>query len=225
VLPESINTTHKFIYIILNLIMAQLSSAARRRRGRPKGKRNLQRGRLLGAAREFLCRETPDALNLRRLAEAAGVTPALAHYYFGNRDGLIDALFAEQLVTVVEELLAASRARAHQPLQAITTLLQRTAALLASDALLRRCLWLALPAAITLRGQLRSCLRELLVRAQNSGALRSDLAADYLADSLLGLVLFHFLDERPNATGAEDVAELMLQHVALLRDGILGDRK
>jgi len=210
---------------MINLIMVSTAISGRRRRGRPKGTRNLQRGRLLAAARDFLTRASPQDLNLRQLADKAGVTPALAHYYFGNRDGLIKALFAEQLVTSVEDLLAAARARAHQPLQAITTLLQRTGVLLTSDALLRRCLWLPLPAAAMLRGQLRSGLRELLVRAQNAGALRGDLTADYLADTLLGLTLFHFLDERPHAAGAEDVAELMLQHVALLRDGILGDRR
>lgn len=167
----------------------------------------------------------PQDLSLRQLAQNAGVSPALAHYYFGNRDGLIEALLTEQLAAGLNELLAAARARSHQPQQAITALLQRTCALLASDELLRRCLWLPLPAAAQLRSQLRACLRELLVRAQNTGALREDLPVDYLADSLLGLVLFHFLEERPAGAGPEDIAELMLQHIALLRDGILRNRK
>jgi hypothetical protein len=99
-------------------------------------------------------------------------------------------------------------------------LLQRTSALLAADHLMR-CLWLPLPAASALRGKLRGCLRELLVRAQSTSTLRKDLAPDYLADALLGLVLFHFVDERPvAATGRDEVAALMLQHIALLRDGI-----
>ncbi len=197
-----------------------------RPRGRPKGKRSAQRSRLLSAARDLLVGEAPQELSLGQVARAAGVTPALANYYFGSRDGLIQALFKEQLSARVNELLVAARARAHQPQQAITVLMQRTCALLAADPLLRRCLWLPLPAALDLRTQLRACLRELLVRAQHTETLRKDLPADFLADSLLGLVLYHFLDERPaTPTGPEGVAELMFRHIALLRDGILPTRQ
>lgn len=188
--------------------------------------RSTQRSRLLSAARDLLVGKTPHELSLGQVARAAGVTPALANYYFGSRDGLIEALFTEQLTARLDELLTAARARAHQPQQAITVLLQRTCALLAADPLLRRCLWLQLPAASGLRSHLRGCLRELLVRAQNTQTLRKDLSPDYLADSLLGLVLYHFLDEQPSTSaGPEGVAELMLQHIALLRDGILPARK
>lgn len=156
------------------------------------------------------------------MAQTAGVTPALANYYFGNRDGLMEALFSELLAERIDELLTTARSRSHQPQQAITLLLQRICMLLASDLLLRHCLWLAIPAATRLRSQLRSCLRELLVHGQNTGALRNDLSPDYLADTLLGMVLFHFVEKRDaGAQEPETVAQLMLQHVALLRDGIL----
>lgn len=193
------------------------------RRGRPKGRRSLHRGELLAAARDQLATRAPQELNLRQLALSAGVTPALAHYYFGNREGLIDALLAEQLAPRLDELVLAARTRAHQPQQAITMLLQRTSALLAADHLMR-CLWMPLPAAAGLRDKLRGCLRELLARAQQSRALREDLSPDYLADSLLGLVLFHFVDARPITAGSDEVAALMLQHIALLRDGIQRQR-
>ena len=86
-----------------------------RPRGRPKGKRSTQRSRMLSAARDLLVGEAPQELSLGQVARAAGVTPALANYYFGSRDGLIQALFKEQLSAGVNELLVAARARAHQP--------------------------------------------------------------------------------------------------------------
>lgn len=219
-------TATKLNYISINLIYGATPISANRQRGRPKGKRSLQRSHLLAAARDLLASGTPRDLNLRQVAQAAGVTPALANYYFGSRDGLMEALFGELLASHVDEVLTTARGRSHQPQQAITALLQRICMLLSSDPLLRHCLWLAIPAATRLRSQLRSCLRELLVRGQNTGALRNDLSPDYLADSLLGMVLFHFIEQRD--TGPQDpeaVAQLMLQHVALLRDGILHSRR
>lgn len=193
-----------------------------RPRGRPVGVRNLQRGRLLAAAQELLAKQLPQELNLREVARRAGVTPALAHYYFGNRDGLIDVLMRERLAPHVDDLVAAARVRAGQPQLALTFLMQRMCSLLASDPLLRRCLWLPHATALKMREQLRTCLRELLVRAQGMRTLRADLTPEYLADSLLGLVLFPFLDDDSKAdAGSERVAQLTLQHIALLRDGIV----
>ncbi len=202
--------------------MTGKSASGTRPRGRPAGVRNVQRTRLLGAAQELLARGQTDALTLREIARRAGVTPALAHYYFGNRDGLIDVLLEERVAPHVQDMVAAARVRAGQPQLALTFLMQRLSSMLASDPLLRRCLWLGHATALKLRGQLRACLRELVVRGQNIKALRQDMAAQYLADSLLGLVLFPFLDEEP-ATDAnnERVAQLTLQHVSLLRDGIV----
>jgi TetR/AcrR family transcriptional regulator len=193
-----------------------------RPRGRPAGVRNVQRSRLLLVAHDLLSKQQPQELNLREVAHRAGVTPALAHYYFRNRDGLIDALLRERVAPHVDDLVAAARARAGQPQLALTFLMQRICSLLASDPQLRRCLWLPHAAALKLREQLRACLRELLVRGQNMHALRADLSPQYLADSLLGLVLFPFIDDDSAPDGsAERVAQLTLQHVALLRDGIV----
>ena len=192
----------------------------------PAGLRNVQRTRLLTAAQELLARGLSHAMTLREVSRRAGVTPALANYYFGNRDGLIDALLQERIAPHVEDVVAAARVRAGQPQLALTFLMQRVSSMLASDPLLRHCLWLPHPTALKLRGQLRTCLRELVIRAQNMKALREDMAAEYLADSLLGLVLFPFLDD-DSATDAstERVAQLTLQHVSLLRDGIVNAPK
>jgi AcrR family transcriptional regulator len=180
----------------------------------------------VAAAHELFGATPPRDPTLRDIAQKAGVTPALAHYYFGNHDGLVAALIEERAAPRIEDLVAAARARAGQPQLALTFLMQRTCALLAADPLVRRCLWMPQPAALRLRDQMRTCLRELLVRAQNMEALRADLAPEYLADCLLGLVLFPFLDVPADADpGGERAAQLTLQHVALLRDGIVRTHK
>lgn len=214
------------IYILYNLIMSSTSTSTSRSRGRPRGVRRLQRVRLLDSAQDMLASNPVQEPNLRQVAHRAGVTPALAHYYFGNHDGLMEALLGERVAPRIDDLLAAARARAGQPQLALTFLIQRSCALLASNLLLRRCLWLQLPAALNLRNQLRTCLRELLARAQGMRALRSDLSPEYLADSLLGLILFPFFEDGPQVdAGGERVAQLTLQHVALLRDGIVRTHK
>jgi AcrR family transcriptional regulator len=161
-----------------------------------------------------------ERLALRQIALRAGVTPALAHYYFANHEGLLTALIDERARPRIDELTRAVQVRAAQPVLALTYLMQRLTSLTASDDFLRGCL--LLPAAQPLRERLRALLRELLQRAQVAGQLRADLSPEYLGDALLGLCLFPFLDAGPAGTNpGERAAALTLQHVALLQDGIV----
>jgi AcrR family transcriptional regulator len=193
-----------------------------RRPGRPAGTRGSQRRRLLNAAIEQLSDPRLGELSLQQLARANGVTPALAYYYFGNQEGLLAAVIEERVAPRIADLVSAARVRAGQPVAALTFLMQRASSLLATDPLLRRCLWLQAAPALALRDQLRAVLADLLARAQRAGLLRADLAVDYLTGSLLGLALFPFFDDAGAAdAGGERVAALTLQHVALLQDGIV----
>jgi AcrR family transcriptional regulator len=188
-----------------------------RNRGRPKGTADRQRIRLLQAA-EHLLPGSQDEFSLRQVALRAEVTPPLAHYYFGNRDGLLRALVSERATPRVEDLLTAARERASQPVSALTRLMQRLTLLCANDRFLRCCL--LLPAGEPLRARLRVDMQELLHGGQAMGQLRTDLSATYLADTLLGLCLFHFMDAGPGDDLGARAAALTLQHVALLQDGI-----
>jgi len=202
--------------------MSDPSSTSARRRGRPSGRREGQRVSLLLSTLGLLRNHHWQDLSLRQVARRAGVTPALTHYYFGDRDGLIETLVVEQLAPRIDQLIAAARASIEHPQQALTTLMQRTCSLLAADSAWSRCIWIPLPAGRELRSRLRSSLAELISRAQDRQILRADLGPDYLADTLLGLMLFPFLDEAYGASDSgERVTRLLLQHVALLRDGVL----
>jgi TetR/AcrR family transcriptional regulator len=196
-----------------------------RSRGRPVGGKAVQRRRLLACAAELLLAPSAGELTLQQVARAAGVTPALAHYYFRSRDGLWEALIAERVAPHVEDVLQAARIRAGQPVVALTFLMQRLTSLMATEPLLRHCLWLPCRPALELRDHLRATLSDLLARAQRSGVLRADLPAQYLCESLLGLVLFPFFDAGRDDGGGERVAALTLQHVALLQDGIVRAQK
>ncbi|MEZ5463630.1 MAG: TetR/AcrR family transcriptional regulator [Lysobacteraceae bacterium] len=66
-----------------------------------------QRDRLLDAALTCFVRDRIAATTARRIADEAGVTPALLNYYFGGRDGLLQAVLEERLMPVMQRVRAA----------------------------------------------------------------------------------------------------------------------
>ncbi|MFT3807179.1 TetR/AcrR family transcriptional regulator [Arenimonas sp.] len=78
-----------------------------RRPGRPEADGADLRQRLLDAALARFVAQGIAATPLRDVAKAAGVTPALVHYYFGSKDKLLAAVLQERLLPVVGEMAAA----------------------------------------------------------------------------------------------------------------------
>jgi len=78
--------------------------------GRPRGDDGDLRTRLLDAATTLYVRVGIDATSLRAIAAEAGVTPAMLHYYFGDKDRVTQALVDERLLPA----LAPVRARLEQ---------------------------------------------------------------------------------------------------------------
>ena len=72
--------------------------------GRPAGDGVDLRGRLLDAAVVRFARDGIAGSSLRDIARDAGTTPALVHYYFGNRDALVEAVIEERLMPVMQTL-------------------------------------------------------------------------------------------------------------------------
>jgi AcrR family transcriptional regulator len=76
-----------------------------RRSGRPAGDEGRDvRAHLLTAARELFARHGFDAVSTRQLARSAGATPAMVHYYFGDKHGLFRALTEETLGPAIASL-------------------------------------------------------------------------------------------------------------------------
>ncbi|MDO5610965.1 MAG: TetR/AcrR family transcriptional regulator [Pseudomonadota bacterium] len=85
----------------------QAAQPRRRARGRPAagGDPDL-REHLLDAAIQRFSRNGVAATSLRAIAGDAHATPAMLHYYFGDKPQLLDALVAERLLPVVAAIHA-----------------------------------------------------------------------------------------------------------------------
>ncbi|HEV8692832.1 MAG TPA: helix-turn-helix domain-containing protein [Lysobacter sp.] len=74
------------------------SKARKRTPGRPAGDGPDLRARVLDAAITCAVRQGVAATSLRAIASEAHVTPALLHYYFGDKEQLVAALVEERLM-------------------------------------------------------------------------------------------------------------------------------
>jgi TetR/AcrR family transcriptional regulator len=81
----------------------------RRGPGRPARKRGGPdpREALLDAAGRLFSERGPESYSLRAVADAAGVTPAMVHYYFGDKRGLADALLERALARILARVAGA----------------------------------------------------------------------------------------------------------------------
>lgn len=77
-------------------------SRHKRSPGRPARDRDFAaRDRLIDAATGLFAEHGVAATTFALIAERAGLTPAMMHYYFTNRDHLLDAVVAERLAPLV----------------------------------------------------------------------------------------------------------------------------
>ena len=84
-------------------------TAVKRSRGRPNKKRGGQvmRDHILNAAEELFAEHGFDGVTIRQVTRKANVDVALAHYYFGTKKGLFDAVFLRRAAVVNEARLKA----------------------------------------------------------------------------------------------------------------------
>lgn len=168
-------------------------------RGRPAAHRSEdRRALLLDAALELFARQGIAATSLNAIARQARATPALVHYYFGNREQLVEALVAERIVPVVDELSAELAEQGDDPLQAIYGLARRLLAaleqrpwlpplwvreVLCDGGLLREYLLQHIAP------QMAQRVQKLARAAQDAGQLNAALDPRLVIVSLIGLTL------------------------------------
>lgn len=186
------------------------SPPSSRSRGRPTANAEQDvRAGLLDAAIALYARQGIAATSMAQVAKAAGVTPAMVHYYFSNRDRLLDALVDERLAPNIAQVWAAiddapDDARA-QLREVIARLTARVAELqwlptlwigevLNDSGLLRERMLARLPLS-----QLQK-LAAALIAAQARGELHPDIAPRLMPVSVLGLVMLPFVVLRLLAT-------------------------
>ena len=167
--------------------------------GRPRSDAPDLRAKLLDAAIACFTRHGIAGTSLRAIAAEGAVTPALLHYYFGDKNQLVDALVSERLLPVLAEMRGVVEEAGDDVAQLVTGFVGRMAALVE-----RHPWWPALwVREVLCEGGM---LRELVVnrvgpqlpqvmaarfaQAQRTGRLNPDLDPRLLVVSLLGLTLF-----------------------------------
>jgi AcrR family transcriptional regulator len=207
----------------------------KRGRGRPPADATTPdvRERLLDAALTLFSEHGIAGTALSLVARKARVTPALMHYYFGNKDRLVDAVIDERLEPLVQAFGAKVGALTNDPRRAIETFVAEVIATLSAHAWLPG-LWLR--EVVIEGGQLRARMLERLApqvahvvadgarRAQAAGRLNPDLEPRLLMVSLVGLAVFPVAAQsiwRKVFDATDITADTLTRHVlALLMRGL-----
>lgn len=206
---------------------------ARRRAGRPSGDDQELRRRLLDAAIAQFARAGIAATSLRTIAAEAGVTPAMLHYYFGDKARLQQAVIEERLLPALAPLREQLGRAGDDPAALVGGFVRGIGEVVARHAWLPP-LWVrevlceggALREVLFDRSALGvpQLLAERFAQAQADGRLNAALDPRLLVVSLVGLTLFPAAGA-PIWRRALDAGELgpetMLNHtLALLGQGI-----
>ncbi len=209
--------------------------AGRSHPGRPRGQAAGDvRAALLEAARQLFARHGFAAVKVRQIAVEAGTTAAMIHYYFGDKQGLYDALI-EQIVAPVFQRLETLAQSQVDSTTALAELLGRYMRTLAAHPWLPA---LVLREVIAEGGPLRrrfiqqrlpngSLLVQLIRRGQQAGRIRADLDPALAALSFISMAVFPFAalpvaSEVFGVAGQGDALERLIAHTTqLFMTGIL----
>jgi AcrR family transcriptional regulator len=101
-----------------------------RRPGRPAGPAASkdQRERLLDIALELFARHGVADTTLSAIARKAGMTPAMAHYYFKTREQLFDLLIDERIMPARANIEEVFQAHPTDPVKALSLIAERLVA-------------------------------------------------------------------------------------------------
>lgn len=173
---------------------------SRRSPGRPARRLDLAaRDRLMGAATNLFAEHGVAATTFALIAKSAGLTPAMMHYYFRDRDHLLDAVTEERLAPLIASVWGPVEPGA-EPAEIIRGVVKRMLEGIA------RMPWIP---AVWMRevlnegGLLRSrmvrtfpfdkvrLLTESIAHGQACDAINQDLDPVLIVFSALGLVMMH----------------------------------
>lgn len=175
-------------------------ATAVRKRGRPPQAADSQvREALLESARTLFLRYGFRAVSSRQIAAAAGVNPAMIHYYFAGKEGLYKAMLEAAVAPVIGRIATMLGDPASVDLQALARTYMRTLAanpwipglivreVLSPDGSFRQ---------VFIRdfaGRMAPMLRSVIAREVERGRLQRDLDPTLTFVSLLSLTLFPFI--------------------------------
>jgi TetR/AcrR family transcriptional regulator len=178
---------------------AKAAKTIRRKVGRPRRSDADLRERLIDAAIAQFTRNGIGATSLRAVAEAAGVTPAMLHYYFGDKRQMTMAVVDERLLPAIAPLRARIETAGYNPLEIAEAFVNGVAEVVAANPWLPP-LWVrevlceggALREVLFKRAipQLPQLLAQRFAVAQTQGRLEPQLDPRLMVVSLVGLTLF-----------------------------------
>lgn len=218
----------------MSMVAKRAVPKRKRRAGRPSGVDQDVRAHLLDTAIAQFSRHGIAATPLRAIAAEANVTPAMLHYYFGDKARLVQALIEERLLPALAPMRARLEKLGSDPAQLIENFVRGIAAVVANHPWLPS-LWVR--EVLCDGGALREVLfnqaipnlPQLLAQrfslAQANGRLNADLDPRLLVVSLVGLTLFPAAGAPiwqrmfgPDGLGAD----MMLKHTLALLDRGVG---
>ncbi len=206
--------------------------------GRPPAQNGLDcRERLLDCAFSLFAAQGIAGTTVAQIARAAEVTPAMAHYYFSGRDGLIDAFVEERVAPVIRQIWNALPIEGGTPRQVLTAFVDGLLDAVDVAPELPQ-LWSreVMNAGGSLRQRLIACvpkerfalLCEALTAAQKAGTVRRDVIPGLALPAAMGIVMLP-LAAKDMIEGIADVSfpdrEHLRKHaLAVLLDGMLTHR-
>ncbi|WP_137924081.1 TetR/AcrR family transcriptional regulator [Cupriavidus sp. 2SB] len=213
------------------------SDDPKRRPGRPAAQADDagQRDRLIDAAVTLFAQHGIAATSTKAIAAEAGVTPALVHYYFRDREALLDAVFDERLQPLIGHVFGTLQSGPSDPVARIQSLAEQLIRTASATPWFPG-LWIR--EIVGTDGQLRERLLQRvavqraeliagpIAAAHARGLLNSGLEPALILVSLIGLTLLplattHIWRQLP---GAADIdTNTLVRHVtALLGHGLSG---
>jgi TetR/AcrR family transcriptional regulator len=205
-----------------------------RRPGRPTGGDAAVRQQLLECSRNLFLQQGFGEVSLRQVAAAAGATPAMIHYYFGDKLGLYRAMIEDAvgpLIASVQQLGQSAGDEGPGLEQVMRAYMQMVAAnpwfpslviqeVLAQNGRMRG------EFIERFAGRTAPAMVAVLRRERERGRLRRDIDPQFAAVSLLSLCVFPFvslpvtgpvLGFRPEG---EALDRFIAHTVQLFRDGV-----
>ncbi|WP_266169840.1 TetR/AcrR family transcriptional regulator [Dyella subtropica] len=210
------------------------STAPRRRSaGRPSGDERDLRAHLLDVAIARFARDGIGGTSLRAIATDAAVTPAMLHYYFGDKAQLKQALIDERLLPALIPMRERLAQASDDPAVLVAGFVQGIGEVVAKHPWLPS-LWVR--EVLCEGGELREVLFNQLIpslpqmlaqrfaAAQSAGRLNPNLDPRLLVVSLVGLTLFPAAGapiwKRVFRADDLDPQTLLTHTLALLKDGV-----
>jgi AcrR family transcriptional regulator len=156
------------------------------------------RERIVEAARVAFAEHGPEA-QIDDIARRAGVGVGTVYRHFPTKDALIGELIRLKL-TAIRDRARRKLAEGGDPGEAFRSFLREQAEAIAEDAAQQRMIWAeteeAMAQVVPLHYEVGEAVGELIARAKEAGAVRSDLEVDDIRTLMCGLGAIMAVDAR-----------------------------